>query len=351
MAYTTIDDPSAHFHIQLYSGDSNDNRDITNDANAGDFQPDWLWIKERTSTSSHQLIDSSNGARYALLSDSTGAQDDDQNRVQAFNSDGFQVGTASTVNANGDTYIAYQWKLNAGTTSSDSSGDLTATVQANQTAGFSVVKFTTNGDDQSIAHGLGGKPDMVWLKPLTSANWIVIGKFDETTFNNKYMLLHDTDARGTDGSYNEPTSTLFSTSNNISPDAAHTAFCFRSIQGYSRIHHYHGNGNADGTFVYCGFKPAWVLVKQIDGADNWQLVDNKRDPNNVAETFFSPDTTAADTTHANNIKIDLLSTGFKCRGSNSIFNASGNEYMFMAFAEHPFVTSTGTPTTARVGGP
>ena len=305
MAYTTIDDPSAHFHIQLYSGNSTDDRDITNDANAGDFQPDWLWIKERSSTSSHQLIDSSNGARYALLSDTTGAQDDDQNRVQAFNTDGFQVGTASTVNANGDTYVAYQWKLNGGTTSSDSSGDLTATIQANQTAGISIVKFTTNGDDQTIAHGLGAKPDMIWLKPLTSANWIVIGKMDEGTFNNKYLLLHDTDARGTDGSYGEPTNSLFATSNNISPDAAHTAFCFTSIKGYSKIGFYKGNGNANGTFVYCGFKPAWIIVKQIDGGDNWQLIDNKINPRNLAETFFSPDTAAAETTHANNIKIDF----------------------------------------------
>ena len=347
MAYTTIDDPSAHFHIQLYSGNSTDDRDITNDANAGDFQPDWLWIKERSSTSSHQLIDSSNGARYALLSDTTGAQDDDQNRVQAFNTDGFQVGTASTVNANGDTYVAYQWKLNAGTTSSDSSGDLTATVQANQTAGFSVVKFTTDGDDQTIAHGLGAKPDMIWLKPLTSANWIVIGKFDETAFNNQYMLLHTTDAGDSDGSYGEPTSTLFATSNNISPDAAHTAFCFRSIQGYSRIAYYNGNGNADGPFVYCGFKPAWVVVKGIDTADNCQLIDNKINPYNLAEDFLMPDTSSAVTTHNNNIKLDLLSNGFKCRGSNAVFNGNGNEYMFMAFAEHPFTSSKGTPTTAR----
>ena len=248
---------------------------------------------ERTNTSSHQLIDSSNGARYALLSDSTGAQDDDQNRVQAFNSDGFQVGTASTVNANGDTYIAYQWKLNAGTTSSDSSGDLTATVQANQTAGFSVVKFTTDGDDQSIAHGLGGKPDMIWLKPLTSANWIVIGKFDETAFNNQYMLLHTTDAGASDGSYNEPTSTLFSTSNNISPDAAHTAFCFRSIQGYSRIHHYHGNGNADGPFIHTGFRPSMILYK-TRGTDNWRIIDDQRLGYNPSNSILQPSITQAD---------------------------------------------------------
>ena len=271
MAYTTIDDPSEYFHIQLYTGNASDDRDITNDANAGDFKPDWLWIKERNDTSSHQLIDSNRGARYAALSDSTNAEDDDQNRVQAFNTDGFQVGTASTVNENSETYVAWQWKANGGTTSSNSSGSITSTVQANTTAGFSIVSFTGNATaGQTVGHGLGVKPEIILCKNRSNGNnWNVYAEPVDNTGNN-YLSLNGTVGKESDyNMWNDtaPTSSLITLGNrNETNGNSHNMlfYCFNSVKGYSKIGSYEGNGNANGPFVYTGFKPAFLIIKRFD---------------------------------------------------------------------------------------
>ena len=167
MAYTTIDDPSEYFTTLLYTGNATDNRNLTNSANAGDFKPDWLWLKERTSTSSHQLHDSTRGSSFAVMSDSTAVEDEDANRVQAFQTNGFQVGTASTVNQNTITMVAWQWKANGGTataTISESGNNPAAVVQANATAGFSIIAYTGTGAAGTIAHGLGVKPSYIIIK-------------------------------------------------------------------------------------------------------------------------------------------------------------------------------------------
>jgi hypothetical protein len=344
MAYTTIDDPSEYFTTLLYTGNATDNRNLTNDANAGDFKPDWLWLKERSSTSSHQLVDSTRGSSLAVMSDSTAAEDEDANRVQAFQTNGFQVGTASTVNQNTITNVAWQWKANGGTTTTNDAsatgiGNTDSVYQANTTAGFSIVTFSGTGSGMTVAHGLGGTPTLIISKARNDTeNWAVHTTVIDGSLD--YLRLSETDAAGNSG-FSLPTSTVFgyNGSNN------YVAYCFRSIPGYSKIGSYVGNANANGVFVYTGFKPAWVLVKSVDVAQSWQLSDSARNPSNVVNRRLAPnDASAESTAHS---WIDFLSNGFKIRINDAAYNNNGQKYVYMAFAERPFVTSEGVPTTAR----
>jgi hypothetical protein len=344
MAYTTIDDPSEYFTTLLYTGNATDNRNLTNDANAGDFKPDWLWLKERSSTSSHQLVDSTRGSSLAVMSDSTAAEDEDANRVQAFQTNGFQVGTASTVNQDTITMVAWQWKANGGTTTTNDAsatgiGNTDSVYQANTTAGFSIVTFSGTGSGMTVAHGLGGTPTLIISKARNDTeNWAVHTTVIDGSLD--YLRLSETDAAGNSG-FSLPTSTVFgyNGSNN------YVAYCFRSIPGYSKIGKYVGNGNVNGTFVYTGFKPAWVLVKSVDVAQSWQLSDSARNPSNVVNRRLAPnDASAESTAHS---WIDFLSNGFKIRINDAAYNNNGQKYVYMAFAERPFVTSEGVPTTAR----
>jgi hypothetical protein len=354
MAYTTIDDPSAYFHIQLYTGDSNDDRDITNDANAGDFKPDWLWIKERTSTSSHQLIDSTRGSSNALLSDSSNAEDVDANRVQSFLTDGFQVGTASTVNENSQTYVAWQWKANGGTTSSNSDGGITSTVQANTTAGFSIVTYTGTGSATTVGHGLGATPKLVIVKERGNSNsWLVqsnlFSSSNFVTFLNRSDTGGENDSTTFNGTF--PTSSVFSVGTHTGTNRSsgtYVAYSFANIKGYSKIGTYTGNGNADGPFVYTGFKPAWVLFKNLEQAGGqWFIHDNKRETFNPSNSSLFAESSQAETADNSALDIDFLSNGFKKRNTGSGANNSGIKYIYMAFAEHSFVSSKGVPVTAR----
>jgi hypothetical protein len=348
MAYTTIDDPSEYFTTLLYTGNATDNRNLTNDANAGDFKPDWLWLKERTGTSSHQLVDSTRGSSFAVMSDSNAVEDEDANRVQAFQTNGFQVGTASTVNQNTITNVAWQWKANGGTTttndaSSTGVGNTDSVIQANTTAGFSIVTFTSPGSGLTIAHGLGGKPDLIISKSRESTEkWGVHTTLIDGSLD--FLRLSETDAKGNSG-FSLPTSTVFGY--NGSDDIDYIAYCFRSIQGYSKIGTYVGNGNADGTFVYTGFKPAWIMIKRTsDGGNDWIIIDTTRFTFNLVDNYLRANTADAETDQYA-VDEDILSNGFKLRGTSGNINASGSVYIYMAFAERPFVSSEGVPTTAR----
>ena len=367
MAYTTIDDPSEYFHIQLYTGDANDNRNITNEANAGDFKPDWLWIKERNDTSSNQLIDSNRGTRYSVLSDSANAEDDDQNRVQSFLTDGFQVGTASTVNENNKTYVAWQWKVNGGTTTTTHSNSTTNKVddnvlQVNTTAGIAIVTYTgvedDNGNSPIFVHNLGDVAEMVWVKNRSQGDdWAVLHKDVSAAGATKSLVLNSNAASSTspdpwDGNAGANNGVYVkgqpSAVHNVNADGeSYVAYCFRSIQGYSKIGSYIGNGNANGTFVYTGFKPAFVLRKAANNGEQWVIQDTTRNLFNDGQLdYLYPSAANAETT-ASQLAMDILSNGFKCRSADGSTNGSDKVYIYMAFAEHPFVSSTGTPTTAR----
>ena len=351
MAYTTIDDPSEYFTTTLYTGTSDDSvKTVTNDANVGDFKPDWLWIKARSGTYAardHALYDSSRGATKRLESNATDAEATDSNNT--FNTNGFTLTSNYSINGPSTNHVAWQWKANGGTTTTNDAsatgiGNTDSVYQANTEAGFSIVTFSGTGSGMTVAHGLGGTPTLIISKARNDTeNWAVHTTLIDGSLD--YLRLSETDAAG-NSSFSLPTSTVFgyNGSNN------YIAYCFRSIQGYSKIGTYIGNGDgnnsaADGTFVYTGFKPAWVMVKATTVAQGWNMFDNTRTPTNEMGAFLYANTADAETTGYDSM--DFLSNGFKLRKNLNGANDSGQTYVYMAFAENPFVSSKGVPTTAR----
>jgi len=348
MAYTNIDDPSAYFQTKTYTGNSGV-QFVTNDGNS-DLQPDWVWIKNRTVGYSHQLYDSSRGTTKALFSDLTNAETTVSNGLVTFNTDGFGVNSAAAVNEN--ELVAWQWKANGGTTSSNTDGSITSTVQANQDAGFSIVTWAGTNSTATIGHGLGVAPKFIIVRARDKGvptSWIVFHK-DGSTSDDDYFILQGTFAKNSQaGLFNNqyPSSTVFGVANDFWVNSASTnyiAYCFAEKQGYSKFGKYVGNANANGTFVYTGFKPAWVMVKRSDGTSDWTILDSKRPGYNLINKRLVANSSAAEATY--NV-LDFVSNGFKFRDGDGIWNGSGSNYIYMAFAENPFVTSTGIPTTAR----
>ena len=353
MAYTTIDDPSAYFQVATWSGNAS-NQAITNDGNS-DLQPDWLWIKARNEASDHALLDSTRGLTKRIHSNTTDQETNDSSAtVSSFDSDGFTMTQYNVANDSDDTGVAWQWKANGGTTSSNSDGSITSTVQANTTAGFSIVTYTGTGSNATVGHGLNSAPQIVLLKGRSnSGDWQMYNT--NLSGTNKTISINTSDAANTESSpyysFNNtaPTSTVFSLgSGNTTNGSSRTfvAYCFAEIQGYSKFGSYTGNGNADGTFVYLGFKPAWVMVKLSSGSgEDWHMFDSKRSTSNVVKERLIANGAAAE--NANDSILDFLSNGFKFRENNAGWNGNNNTYIYMAFAEHPFVSSEGVPTTAR----
>ena len=351
MAYTTIDDPSEYFQTQLYTGDGNSTQAITNSGNSN-LKPDWVWLKQRANDSAnrnHMLFDSTRGSTKALSSNTNGAEDTSSGGyIQSFNTDGFTTGSSSVINKNAVTYVAWQWKANGGTTttndaSSTSIGNTDSVIQANTEAGFSIVTFSGTGSGMTVAHGLGGTPDLIISKARNDTeNWAVHTTIIDGSVD--FLRLSETDAKG-NSSFSAATSTVFgyNGSNN------YVVYCFRSIKGYSKIGSYTGNGAQDGTFVYTGFKPAFILAKRTDAAKNWYIADSTRSPSNITKAFLSPNLSNAEDTSGDGTDayFDILSNGFKMRQDFSHLNASGAAHIYMAFAENPFVSSKGVPTTAR----
>ena len=350
MAYTTIDDPSAHFHTHLYTG-NNSNRSETNDANAGDFQPDWVWIKARSETKDHRAFDSTRGATKVIYPSLTNAEGTTATSLTSFDSDGFSLGSSDGINKNTITYVAWQWKANGGTTSSNTDGSITSTVQANTTAGFSIVTYTGTGSAATLGHGLGSSPEVVIAKSRSQAySWIVYHKAAASDAHTDYLGLDDADALIDFPMWNDtaPTSTVFSVGTDVAVNnntKNFVAYCFKEIQGYSKFGSYTGNGYADGAFVHTGFRPAWIMGKRTSGGHGWFLFDDVRDNHNPTNQLLEPHLNNAETNDS--FDIDILSNGFKLRDSDNAINRSGESYIYMAFARHPFVSSKGVPTPAR----
>jgi len=358
MAYTTIDDGSEYFHTQLYTGDGSSSNAITNDANAGNFKPDWLWIKCRSDAQHNQITDSTRGGNIGLrpnanIGEFSGAS-------TQFDSDGFTLlDTSNVINGSSKTYVAWQWVANGGTTSSNSDGDITSTVQANTTAGFSIVTYTGNGNgsDQTVGHGLGAECKVVLQTMRTDSgqSWRVFHESVSQSGGGN-LFLNGTSGLDTGDparikSTNTSTFTLLAyTSPYNAVNASgkdYIAYCFAEKKGYSKFGSYTGNGNADGAFGYTGFKPAWLLIKRTDSAQHWILTDSTRNTFNVASKRLFPNLSDAEATSSGTNDFDLLSNGFKCRTNHVEINTSGGTYIYMAFAEHPFVSSKGVPVTAR----
>jgi hypothetical protein len=361
MAYTTIDDPSAYFQIALWTGSSGTDT-ITFDGNS-DLQLDWLWSKSRSNAHSHALMDTSritSGDYLPLFADTTDVEQTVyDSELQSITSDGFTVGTQPHAGGDGKTYVGFAWKANGGsTTTNDASatsvGTIDSVYQANTTARFSIVTYSGSGSAGTIAHGLGVTPNWVIIKNRGSSTrgWIVYHDKSHGTPEENFTLLNTNAAVADLDRMNDtaPTSTVFSVSDDThvnNGSDTYVAYCFANVQGYSKFGSYTGNANADGPFVYTGFKPAWVLIKRVDGGtENWNLNDNKRSPINPTKIKISPNTDGAEAEDTG-YSIDFLSNGFKIRNDGGDHNSSGATMIYMAFAEHPFVSSKGVPVTAR----
>ena len=351
MAYTTIDDGSAHFQTLLYTGDGTSSQAQTNTGNSN-LQPDWVWIKKRAggSARSHQLYDSTRGVTKLLHSNSTSAESTQSAGLTAFNSDGFTVGNDDGIGANAATYAAWQWKANGGTTASNSNGTITSTVQANTAAGFSIISYTGNGSDgATIGHGLNSTPEVFFPKCLsTTTNWEMYYFPPGGTKQYGYLNLNNAFATW---SYTAPTTTTIGLSGSGDSNGngrTMVGYAFHSVKGYSKIGTYVGNGDADGPFVYTGFKPAWILFKRTDGgSQNWFLLDNKRDDGlNPRNSYLMPNQNSAEDANNSSVNTDFTSNGFKLRATTGAMNGNGETFFYMAFAESPFVSSAGIPTTA-----
>ena len=347
MAYTTIDKPSDYFNTVLYSGNGTAIGSGGQAITGVGFAPDWTWIKERSSTSPHKLLDTVRGATKELESSATSAEATTAESLASFDSDGFTVGSNGAVNENSQTYASWNW-LAGGTASSNSDGSITSSVSANTTAGFSICSWT--GNSGTIGHGLGVKPDVIWIKSRQTANnWVVMHK-GLGNMDTNILVLNTTGASDNGGSgMAEPTSSVFTITSGLAANDNNIGYVFAEKKGYSKFGSYTGNGNADGAFVYTGFKPAWVLIKN-SGTSNtsWTLYDNKRlNGFNSDNAYLLP---SSSDTELSDKDIDLLSNGFKPLLNNSAVNTSGDSYIYMAFAENPFVANdsgTAVPVVAR----
>ena len=352
MAYSSIIKPSDYFNTKLYTGNGGSSTDSITGIN---FQPDWVWIKARNNTYNHNLYDSVRSlSSGAILSNSTAAQDSTQ-RISSFDSDGFTLPATNYtyVNASGTNYVAWNWKANgAGVSNTD--GSITSTVSASTTSGFSIVTYTGTGANATIGHGLGAVPSVVFVKKTSgTGDWI--GYF-KALGNTKNARLNTTDAADTNSTVwnsTTPTSSVFSVGTfgeTNGSGATFVAYCFAEKTGFSKFGSYTGNASTDGPFVYCGFKPAFIMLKNVTTAQDWQMYTFDMQPFNEFCTT-SAGRLKANTSDAESTKsaFDMLSNGFKMRTNATDINASGNQIIYMAFAEDPFVSNVdgGLPTTAR----
>ena len=335
-----------HFNTVLYTGTGADKT-----VSGVGFQPDWVWFKRRNGTKNHGLFDSSRGATKKLESNTADAEETVAETLKSFNSDGYVIGNDSVVNTNTDTYVAWNWKANGGTTVTNNDGDGTSTVQANTTAGFSIVTYT-GSSNESYGHGLDSAPEMIIVKGRNVGhNWAVYHQGVQDGTANGFLELNTTAAKATGSnprflngttSTSQPTNTVFnvnhysgSSTNASNNSDTYIAYCFHSVEGFSRFGSYTGNGNADGTFVFTGFRPAFIIFKRIDSTNHWLMLDDKRDTYNVVHKFLLANTSDDEDT-SNDQDTDFTSNGFKVRNSNARNNASGGTYIYMAFAEAPF---------------
>ena len=352
MAYTGIDDSSSAFQVKTWTGTGSSNA-LTLDGNSN-LQPDWVMIKQTSGTQQWNGYDVIRGVQKYICWN-TNAQEETQSQgLTAFGSDGFTVGSDDMVNGGSSTYVGYCWEA-GGSASSNSSGNITSSVSANTTAGFSVVTYSGNGSaGATVGHGLGSAANLLMVKKKSSSGQWVYGSTGLDSSWDYFLFVDDTSAKGNgDNVFNDtaPTSSVFSIGNAGDTNASgqsYVAYCFAEKKGFSKFQNYTGNGSTNGTFVYTGFKPAFVLCKLTSGSGyGWTLFDNKRAGYNENNYTVQPDGNGAQNTGGGNGRIDMLSNGFKLRTTDAGINGSGSEYTYMAFAENPFVTSTGVAGLAR----
>jgi hypothetical protein len=350
MAYTTVNKSTDYFNTKLYTGNGS-----TQSITGVGFQPDWVWVKERSSTSASQVVDAVRGYNKRIQTSSDAGQAVDSspyNDFKSFDSDGFSIGSGGAVNENSQTYAAWNWKAN-GAGSANTDGSINSTVSVNSAAGFSIVKYVGNGaTSATVGHGLGVVPSMIIFKNLeTTTNWLV---YHKSLGNTHGLYLNGSDAKADNVDFfydTSPTSsvwTMSNSTNNNQGSREHIAYCFAEKTGYSKFGSYVGNGNANGTFVYLGFKPAFLLMKRTNNAAHWIMYDNKRSTSskNLTDKYFYASLSDAENTDTSE-GMDFLSNGFKHRNAFNAANGSGDTFIYMAFASAPLVGSNNIPATAR----
>jgi hypothetical protein len=326
----------------LYTG-TGASQTISNAVNGVSFQPDFVWVKGRSFVSYNGLIDSVRGRSSDLYSNATIAEETSGSTedLTSFNSNGFSLGTPARFGSNtsGQTYVAWQWKA-GGTAVSNTAGSITSSVSANTTAGFSVVTWTGTNTAATIGHGLGVAPAMYITKQRSATgNWFT---YHVSVGNTKGLFLDLTNASTTNTYFNNtsPTSTVFSIGSGVgglnASGVTQVTYCFAPVAGYSAFGSYVGNGSNDGPFIYTGFRPRFLLIKNTTTAGtNWEIWDSARDLYNVESNRLYPDSSAAENGGQN--AYDFLSNGFKARqGGSTDTNQSGATIIYMAFAEMPF---------------
>jgi len=339
MAYTTIDNPGEYFNTVLYTGNKTDGGGGSDNITGVGFSPNWVWIKGRSAAKSHYFYDTVRGATKQLNTNNNNDENTGTTSLTAFLSDGFTLGDEPENNDDGVTFVSWNWKESA-------------------TAGFDICSWTGNGSAQNISHNLSKVPTMIIVKNRTDdgADWYCYNVHNGNTHS---ILLNTSGAKV--GAYSDnwnnttPTSSVFTVGSSNSTGGSSgdnmIAYVFTDIKGYSKFGSYTGNGNADGTFVYTGFKPAWVMFKKSSATGNWFMMNNKMFPANGINASGGDQKYLFANTSNNEQggygQTDILSNGFKLRGSDGDLNGSGVTYIYMTFAENPFVTSTGVPATAR----
>ena len=356
MAYTTINKSSLQMDTKLYTGTGSE---LT--ISGIGFQPDFTWLKNRSSAQHHQLYDVVRGAGKVMYSNLTNAEGTVTEQLKSWTSDGYVLGTDGSLNTNSENFASWNWKAN-GAGSSNTDGTITSTVSANPTAGFSIAKYTGTGSNASFGHGLGVMPDIVIIKRMDTAdNWIVMsgGSSDSSPYQifgsyDYYLPLSSTGAgSGSLATGDNRASTNSSTTYfNIGTDAVvnasggtYIAYCFANISGYSKMGRYSGSGSTNGAFVYTGFKPSFILTKRMESTAHWYHWDNKRIGFNPSNYILFPAQNGAEDAGATE-RIDFLSNGFKFRHADSDHNGDAGDYFYMAFGQ-TMVGTNDVPATAR----
>ena len=347
MAYTTIDKPTDYFETVTYAGG-------TTDISSLDFQPDWVWGKKRDGAENHGIFDSVRGATKTINSNTTAAESTRGGSLTSFDNDGFTMGGSDGIISNsGSTYVAWCWRAGTSFTNDASStgvGSIDSTGSFNNDAGFSIVSYTGTGSAGTIKHGLNSTPSWILVKNRIDGS-IYWYNYLKVLGNNTELYLNGQDAApNSTGAWNttSPTSSVFSVGSHGGTNAsgeATIAYCFAEKQGYSKFGSYTGNDNADGTFVYTGFAPAWVMIKRTNSVNDWLILDTKRNPINPSNERILANTNAAASTA--NTMVDFLSNGFKPRSTYGGINGDSDNFIYMAFAESPLVNSNGIPNNAQ----
>ena len=340
MAYTTINKSTDHFDTRTYSASGAGSiSDVS-------FQPDFLWFKNRTAVGDSGLMDAVRGITKILHANDANSEvtSNGSSDFNAFTSNGFNYGASSQLDTGSGTPCTWLWKAN-GTGSANTAGTVNSTVSVNSTSGFSIVSWTHNGSaNYTVGHGLGATPKMILAKTRSGgANWDV---YHANITSGNRLILNSTGGQvsGYWGANTVNNNTFSIGSGLASNGTTMIAYCFAEKQGFSKFGSYTGNDNADGTFVYLGFKPAFVMIKRTNSANDWIMLDNKRNSFNIVDDRLVANTNAAEAT--TNL-LDFVSNGMKMRATYGGVNGASDNFIYMAFAEAPLVGTNNVPCTAR----